>query len=69
MKSKEIRELNTEEILARINEEQEMLTRIRFNHAISAVENPLKIRKARKTVARLKTILNERNNSNADQQA
>jgi large subunit ribosomal protein L29 len=69
MKSKDIRELNSEEILARINEEQEMLTRIRFNHAISAVENPLKIRKARKTVARLKTILNERNNSNADQQA
>jgi large subunit ribosomal protein L29 len=61
MKSKEIRELNNEEILARVREEQELLTRIRFNHAISAVENPLKIRKARKTVARLKTILNERN--------
>jgi large subunit ribosomal protein L29 len=69
MKSKDIRDLNNEEILARINEEQEMLTRIRFNHAISAVENPLKIRKARKTVARLITILNERNNSNADQNA
>jgi large subunit ribosomal protein L29 len=69
MKSKDIRELNNEEILARINEEQEVLTRIRFNHAISAVENPLKIRKARKTVARLKTILNERNNPNADQNA
>jgi large subunit ribosomal protein L29 len=69
MKSKDIRELNSEEILARIKEEQEMLTKIRFNHAISAVENPLKIRNARKTVARLKTILNERNNSNADQQA
>jgi large subunit ribosomal protein L29 len=69
MKSKDIRDLNNEEILARINEEQEMLTRIRFNHAISAVENPLKIRKARKTVARLITILNERNNANADQNA
>lgn len=69
MKSKDIRDLNNEEILARINEEQEVLTKIRFNHAISAVENPLKIRKARKTVARLKTILNERNNPNADQNA
>lgn len=67
MKSKDIRELNNEEILARINEEQELLVRTRFNHAISAVENPLKIRKARKTVARLKTILNER--TNADQKA
>jgi len=37
-----------------------MMNKIRFNHAISAVENPLKIRKARKNIARLKTILQER---------
>jgi large subunit ribosomal protein L29 len=60
MKSTEIRELNNEEILVRIREEEDTLTRINFNHAISAVENPLKIRTARKTIARLKTILNER---------
>lgn len=65
MRSTEIRELNNEEILGRIREEQEMLTRVRFNHTISAVENPLKIRKARKTIARLKTILNERNTNQA----
>jgi large subunit ribosomal protein L29 len=60
MKSKEIRELTNEEILVRIREEEDTLTRINFNHAISAVENPLKIRTSRKTIARLKTILNER---------
>jgi large subunit ribosomal protein L29 len=60
MKSKEIRELNNEEIIIRIREEEEMMNKIRFNHAISAVENPLKIRKARKNIARLKTILQER---------
>ncbi|MEO0896071.1 MAG: 50S ribosomal protein L29 [Bacteroidota bacterium] len=60
MRPKDIRELNNEEIQARIVAEEESLLKVRLNHAISAVENPSEIREAKKTIARLKTILTER---------
>ena len=60
MKAQDIRELTTPEINARLKDEDEMLLKMRFNHAISSIENPSKIRIARKTVSRMKTILKER---------
>jgi len=60
MRVDDIRELTTDEIVARINEETEELTRMRLNHAVSAIERPSDIRKLRKNIARLKTILRER---------
>lgn len=60
MKNKDIRELTDEEIKARIVDEENSLLRIRLNHAVSAVESPSEIRDARKMIARLKTILRER---------
>ncbi len=60
MKASEIRDLTSEEIEARIAEEQEKLLRLRLNHAVSAVEKPSDIRIQRKMLARLKTILKER---------
>ncbi|GAB4404719.1 MAG: 50S ribosomal protein L29 [Bacteroidia bacterium] len=60
MKSNEIRELSTAEIQARIKDERDALLRLRLNHAVSAIETPSDIRYARKTIARLKTILRER---------
>lgn len=60
MKTKDIRELTDEEIKARIVDEEQSLLRIRLNHAVSAVESPSEIREARKAIARLKTILRER---------
>jgi len=60
MKASEIRELTTEEIVARIQEDEEELGRLRLNHAISSIERPSEIQQLRRTVARLKTILHER---------
>ncbi len=60
MKAKEIRDLTTEEIIARLKDEGDQLLRLQLNHAVSSIESPSKIREARKTVARLKTILTER---------
>ncbi len=60
MKVGDIRELTTEEIIARIKDESENLTRLRLNHAVSSVERPSDIRELRRTIARLKTILRER---------
>ena len=60
MKSSEIRELSTKEIIERIDTEQNLLTRMRMNHAVSPLDNPNKISETRKIVARLKTELRAR---------
>ena len=61
MKNSEILELSTEELVARINEEKHNLTKLKFAHAVSAIENPTRITKVRKDVARLNTEINKRN--------
>jgi large subunit ribosomal protein L29 len=66
MKYAEIKELSVEEIKERIIEEQANLTKIKFNHAVSALENPMQIRTLRKTIAKLNTELKARElNANA----
>ena len=60
MKVVEIRELSTKEIQEKIQTEQEALTKMKLNHAITPLDNPNQIREAKKTIARLKTILTER---------
>ncbi len=60
MKNSEILELSTEEIVARITEERANLTKLRFAHTVSAIENPLRINKVRKDIARLNTELTKR---------
>lgn len=66
MKYAEIKELSVEEIKERIKEEQANLTKIKFNHAVSALENPMQIRTLRKTIAKLNTELKARElNANA----
>ncbi len=60
MKTSEIKELTTKELVEKIQLEKENLVRLRMNHAVSPLENPLKLKEARKNVARLKTILRQR---------
>ena len=60
MLASEIRELNEGDIRARINELEEERFRLRFRGATENLENPLRLRMIRKDVARLKTVLHER---------
>ena len=60
MKVNEIRNLTTEEINNKISECTEELFNLRFQQANGSLEKPSRIRELRKTVARLKTILRER---------
>ncbi|MEE4198953.1 MAG: 50S ribosomal protein L29 [Bacteroidales bacterium] len=60
MKNSEIRELTTKEIEERIDTEKTMLTRLKLNHAVSPLDNPLKIKQTRKNIARLMTELRKR---------
>ena len=60
MKAKEIRELTTEQIIAKIKECKEELLNLRFQQATGNLEKPSRIRDLRHTVARCKTVLKER---------
>ena len=60
MKGKEIRELTTEKIVAKIKEDKEELFNLRFQQATGNLEKPSRIRDLRHEVARLKTVLRER---------
>ena len=60
MKVKEIRELSTDEINKKLVETKEELFNLRFQQATGTLEKPSRIRDLRHTVARLKTVLRER---------
>jgi large subunit ribosomal protein L29 len=60
VKAEEIRELSDEEIRSRIAELEEERFRLRFRSATEVPEQPLRFRTIRRDVARLKTILRER---------
>ena len=62
MKAAEIRELTVAEIEERIDAEKNNLLRMKLNHAVSAVENPTTIKKTRRDIARMMTILAEKKN-------
>ena len=58
--NKEIRDLTNEEITKKIEEYKEELFNLRFNQATGNLEKPSRINELRKQVARLKTVLRER---------
>jgi len=60
MKSSEINELTLRELEERIENEKNFLTKMKLNHAISPLDNPLKIRGIRRNIARLQTELQRR---------
>ena len=60
MKVNEIRNLTTEEIVTKIKETKEELFNLRFQQATGNLDKPSKIKDLRHTVARLKTVLRER---------
>ena len=63
MQADEIRELSVDEIRSRITSLEEERFRLRFRSATEPLENPLRLRTIRKDIARLKTVLGERERS------
>jgi len=61
MKTAEIKELSVSELQERIETEKANLVKLKINHTVSPLDNPLKIRHARRNIARLITILQQRN--------
>ncbi|MFA5602621.1 MAG: 50S ribosomal protein L29 [Bacilli bacterium] len=60
MKVSEIRELATDEIIKKIDETKEELFNLRFQQATGNLEKPSRLKELRKSIARMKTIINER---------
>lgn len=64
MKVSEIRELTVAEIIEKIQLEKAALAKTKLNHAISPLDNPVQIRVARRNIARLQTVLLQKQNEN-----
>jgi len=62
MENKEIANLSINDLKAKIKEEKALLNKLSINHAVSPVENPMKIRNSRKLIARLSTELTKKIN-------
>ena len=60
MKIAEIRELATNELAERIQPEEANYTQMLLNHSVSPLENPAQIKAARRNIARMKTVLRQR---------
>ena len=60
MKYSEIKEYTTKELIERIDENKALIARLKLNHAISPLENPLKIRNTRRETAKMMTELQKR---------
>ena len=60
MKAKDIVELADEELAQRLKQSREELFNLRFQLATNQLENPMRIREIRRDIARVKTILKER---------
>ena len=60
MKKEEIKELSVQELKAQIEVSEKAYRELKVAHAISPVDNPSKITKDRKEIARLKTVLRQK---------
>lgn len=64
MKQEVIEQLSTPELIERLDEERKQLTKLKINHAVSSLENPMKIKEYKRTVARLITEVRKRQLNN-----
>ena len=62
MKQTEIKAMSTEELREKMAEVKKQYADLKMAHTVTPLENPLQLRKTRRTVARLATELNKREN-------
>jgi large subunit ribosomal protein L29 len=65
MLANEIRELSVGDIESRIRDLEEERFRLKFRNATEPLEDPLRLRVIRKDIARLRTVLQEKQNTSA----
>lgn len=60
MKQNDIKDLSADDLQESLAEQNELLAKLRMNHSVSPLENPMQIGVARKSIARLKTEIRKR---------
>ncbi len=60
MKIQEINELETKDLVERIEESVAKYNQMKFNHTVTPLENPSLLKAARRDIARMKTVLRQR---------
>ncbi|MCL0067372.1 50S ribosomal protein L29 [Peptococcaceae bacterium] len=60
MKAKKLRELTTEELNKKLDEAKDEFFKLRFRLATGQLDNPMKIKEVCRRIARIKTIIRER---------
>lgn len=60
IKKEDIKEFSNDELVAKIREEKARYTKMKFNHTVSPLDNPLSLRFVRRDIARLATELRKR---------
>ena len=60
MKAEELRKLSSEDLNKKLNELKEELFRLRFQLQINQLDNPIKIAEVKKNIARVKTVIREK---------
>ncbi len=60
MKVKDIKELDTKELVEKLEAQIASYTQMKLNHAVTPMENPAQIKVARRDIARIKTILHQK---------
>ncbi|MFZ4456579.1 MAG: 50S ribosomal protein L29 [Bacteroidales bacterium] len=60
MKVAEIKELSTKELIEKIDADSSALNQMTLNHSITPLDNPTQIKHLRRDIARMNTILRER---------
>ncbi|BAF58509.1 MAG: 50S ribosomal protein L29 [Pelotomaculum sp.] len=60
MKAKELRELTDAELNKKLSDSKEELFKLRFQLATGQLDNPMKLQEVRRRIARVKTIIRER---------
>jgi len=60
MKASEIRDLSERELAEKLSDLKAELFNLRFQHAINQLENPMRLNHVKKDIARVKTIIRQR---------
>ena len=62
MELKEMRDLDKEQLLGKLATPKQDLFNLRFQHVTGQLENPIATREKRREIARIKTVINEKEN-------
>ena len=62
MELKEMRDLDKEQLLGKLEISKQDLFNLRFQHVTGQLENPIAMREKRREIARIKTVINEKEN-------